>query len=491
MLFNSGIFIFLFLPVAVLVYRGLLAGGLTVSARAWLVVASLFFYAWWKLEYLPILLASIGVNYALGVAIVRRSGDGAGVSPRLILVLGLLFNLGLLGYFKYAAFAVDVVNSIAGSGIQFDALVLPLAISFFTFQQIAYLVDCYQGKAEEYHFLNYCVFVSFFPQLIAGPIVHHSQMMPQFDAVARGEGRGGRRMAVQGLFIFSVGLFKKVCIADSFAVFADVGYASDSLTWADAWMTSLSYTLQLYYDFSGYSDMAIGGALLFGIRLPVNFLSPYRATSIREFWRRWHITLSTWLRDYVFIPVGGSRLGRLLTLRNLLLTFLVGGIWHGAGWTFIIWGLLHGVAIVVHRVWTDSGRALPSWLAWPLTFTFVSLAWVFFRAPDVSSALDMLATMASPDARGLSATYLYSALSSYQNPLFAALVTALNTSLLGIMPLMILATLLVRNTVELSGYEQGSAPLGTVKVVLSALLFTFAVLFILAGTPSAFLYFNF
>lgn len=489
MLFNSTIYIFLFLPVTVLLYRGLVALGWTLLARSWLVAASLFFYAWWKLEYLPILVGSMLVNYVLGRNILGRNGT---LSARAALIAGLVFNLGLLGYFKYAGFLVDIVNDFSGASFGFEALALPLAISFFTFQQIAYLVDCYQGKAEEYHFINYAVFVTFFPQLIAGPIVHHRQMMPQFDAVGRGERQADRGlMGIQGLFIFSVGLFKKVCIADSFAVFADVGYASGSLTWADAWMTSLSYTFQLYYDFSGYSDMAIGAALLFGIRLPVNFLSPYRATSIRDFWRRWHMTLSTWLRDYVFIPAGGSRLGRVLTLRNLMLTFLVGGIWHGAGWTFVLWGLMHGIAMVVHRLWTDSGRALPRGLAWLLTFSFVSLAWVFFRAPDVSTALGMLSTMFSPDAEGLSATYLYSVLASYPNPVFSAWATALNTALPLVLPLMVLATLIIPNSIELSGYSAGSRVVSTPKVVLSALLFTFAALFILAGQPSAFLYFDF
>ena len=492
MLFNSSIFIFVFLPLVVVVYRSLIVHGLTAAARFWLVIASLYFYAYWKLSYLPLLLASIFVNYVLGLLIIRARENGSRGSSRAILAAGLFFNLGLLGYFKYAAFIVEVANTAAGTGFQFDALVLPLAISFFTFQQIAYLVDCYKGVAHEYNFLNYCVFVSFFPQLIAGPIVHHSEMMPQFEAVQRGQALAhGKLATMQGLLIFSVGLFKKVCLADSFAVFADVGYASDSLSWADAWMTSLSYTMQLYYDFSGYSDMAIGAALLFGIRLPVNFMSPYRATTIREFWRRWHITLSRWLRDYVFIPLGGSRIGRLMTLRNLFITFLVGGVWHGAGWNFIIWGSLHGLAIVVHRLWSDNGRRLPSWAAWCLTFSFVSLAWVFFRAPDVDAAQKMLRALFSPDATGMSPEYLYSVLTGYENPVFSALVTLLNTSLLWIMPPVILATLFARDVVELSGYRQGSVPLSTAKVILSAILFFLAAVFILAGTPSVFLYFNF
>jgi alginate O-acetyltransferase complex protein AlgI len=493
MLFNSAIFIFAFLPLVLLGYRGLLAAGLVTTSKVWLVAASLYFYAYWKIEYLPILLTSILVNYQLGRLICRQEAGSGWGGRKGLLCLGLAFNLSLLGYFKYAGFLLEIATALGAGEFSFEALVLPLAISFFTFQQIAYLVDCYSGKASEYQFINYCVFVCFFPQLIAGPIVHHRQMMPQFESLAGGvkDSNKDNRLILQGLVIFSIGLFKKVCVADSFAIFADVGYSAQSLSQLEAWMTSLSYTFQLYYDFSGYSDMAIGAALLFGIKLPVNFLSPYRAGNIRDFWRRWHITLSTWLRDYVFIPLGGSRSALSLTLRNLMITFLVGGIWHGAGWTFIMWGALHGSAMLIHRLWVEVARPMPIFLGWFLTFNFVNITWVFFRAPDFDSALDVLTAMFVPAQFDISSQYLYSALVLADNPLFSIVVTGLNNAVLWLAPVMILVTVLTRNTIELSRYANDSDSLPTGVVLLSALGFTVATIFILAGNPSAFLYFNF
>ncbi|MFV8818720.1 MBOAT family O-acyltransferase [Haliea sp. E17] len=490
MLFNSTTFLFLFLPLVVLAYHCLLRLGRAGAAKAWLVIASLYFYAYWKLEYLPLLLLSIVVNYYLGIALAKtREGRGhAGA----LLGLGLFFNLGVLAYFKYAGFLLELFNALGGSDFSMAALVLPLAISFFTFQQIAYLVDCYKGFAHEYGFVNYCVFVTFFPQLIAGPIVHHKQMMPQFAAVAAGGNSvAGSALAAQGLFIFALGLFKKVCVADSFAPLADAGFSQAVLSRSDAWLTSLSYTFQLYYDFSGYSDMAIGAALLFGIRLPVNFLSPYRASSIREFWRMWHITLSTWLRDYVFIPLGGSQSGTRKTLRNLLLTFLVGGIWHGAGWTFIVWGGMHGLAMVVQRLWSTFARPMPRWLGWLLTFNFINITWVFFRAPDLATAQRIIGAMFSPADSGLSGVLLYQAMQQADNPLYSIVVGGLNLSLLWLAPLVLLATVFARNSMEQSGYDAGAIALPNWKIVIAACAFALAVLFLLAGSPSVFLYFNF
>jgi D-alanyl-lipoteichoic acid acyltransferase DltB (MBOAT superfamily) len=273
---------------------------------------------------------------------------------------------------------------------------LPLAISFFTFQQIAYLVDSYRQETKEYDFLNYALFVTFFPQLIAGPIVHHKEMMPQF-AKTRNKVKNYRNI-VMGLFIFSMGLFKKVVVADTFAILASPGFeASSNLSMYDAWLTSLSYTFQLYFDFSGYADMAIGLALLFNIRLPVNFNSPYKATNIQDFWRRWHITLSRFLRDYVYIPLGGNRKGGFRTYNNLMATFIIGGLWHGAGWTFVFWGFLHGLALIIQRLWSRLGIKLWTWLAWFITFNFVNITWVFFRAKEWDDAIKVLSSMLSLD----------------------------------------------------------------------------------------------
>ncbi len=318
-----------------------------------------------------------------------------------ILTFGVVSNLTLLGYFKYSDFFIANLNNGLALNIEPLNLALPLAISFFTFQQIAYLVDSYRLETQEYDFLNYAVFVTFFPQLIAGPIVHHKEMMPQFANI-RTKVINYKNIAL-GLFIFSIGLFKKVIIADTFSVWSTNGFdLATSLTLLQAWGTSLSYTFQLYFDFSGYTDMAIGLALLFNIKLPINFNSPYKATNIQEFWRRWHITLSRFLRDYIYFPLGGSRKGRYRTYENLMATFVLGGLWHGAGWTFIFWGLLHGTALVIHRLWNQLGLRLWAWLGWFITFNFINISWVFFRAKEWTDAIKVISAMFSLNAITLS-----------------------------------------------------------------------------------------
>ncbi len=391
MLFFSFEYIFFFLPIAVAVYFWLCSRRLTLAAQGWLVFASLFFYSWWDVSYLPVILASILVNWGLSATIHGRKTNGHG-GHRAALTFGICCNLAFLGYFKYTDFLIGNVNHAFGSGIETLGLVLPLAISFFTFQQIAFLVDSYQGVVRERKFLNYCLFVTFFPQLISGPIVHHKEMMPQFAAL-KNKVADFRNIA-RGLVIFSIGLFKKVLIADTFAIWAINGFdKAEQLTLLEGWVTSLCYTLQLYFDFSGYMDMALGAALLFNIRLPINFDSPYKARSIQEFWRRWHITLSRFLRDYLYIPLGGNRRGEGRAFGNLVITFLLGGLWHGAGWTFIFWGFLHGVAAALHRAWRRAGFALPAPAAWALTFLFVNFAWVFFRAKEWDDAMKVIQAM--------------------------------------------------------------------------------------------------
>ncbi len=336
-------------------------------------------------------------NYVIGNSLnTKKEENKKSFSKKSILIFGIVANLSLLGYFKYADFFIENFNIVAQTNINLFNLLLPLAISFFTFQQIAYLVDSYRQETKEYDFLNYALFVTFFPQLIAGPIVHHSEMMPQFankwNAVKK------YRNIALGLFIFSIGLFKKVVIADTFAVWASAGFdTATTLNLFEAWATSLSYTFQLYFDFSGYTDMAIGIALLFNIKLPINFNSPYKARNIQDFWRRWHITLSRFLRDYVYIPLGGNKISSFRTYSNLLATFVIGGLWHGAGWTFIFWGFLHGMALVIHRAWSNLGFKMWTWLAWLITFNFVNIAWVFFRAKEWDDAVRVLGAMFSLD----------------------------------------------------------------------------------------------
>jgi D-alanyl-lipoteichoic acid acyltransferase DltB (MBOAT superfamily) len=364
---------------------------LVLAAKIFLVIASLFFYGYWNYIYVPLILLSIFVNYGVGVSLVN-SDNIKKISSKTILAFGIVFNLGLLGYFKYTDFFLENFNGIFGTNIPLPHIILPIGISFFTFTQIAFLVDAYRKEAKEYNIFNYMLFVTYFPHLLAGPILHHKEMMPQF-ASKYNYIRNYRNIAL-GLFIFSIGLFKKVVIADTFAVWANAGFDSaTTLNLIEAWATSLSYTFQLYFDFSGYTDMAIGISLLFNIKLPINFNSPYKALSIQDFWRRWHITLSRFLRDYLYIPLGGNRKGNTRTYINLITTFLLGGLWHGAGWTFIVWGLLHGIALSIHRVWQSLGFKLNKVLAWFITFNFINITWIFFRAKDFESAMKVLGSM--------------------------------------------------------------------------------------------------
>jgi D-alanyl-lipoteichoic acid acyltransferase DltB (MBOAT superfamily) len=390
MLFNSYEFLLIFLPLVLLAYHGLLATRTPGSALSLLVASSLFFYGWWNPHYLVLILASIAVNYACYLGI-RRLSQPRG---KLLLTLGIVFNLGLLGYFKYAGFFAGNVGELLGLDMPALAIVLPLAISFFTFQQIAFLVDAHRGLVGETGLREYMLFVLFFPQLIAGPIVHHAEMMPQFTADRVRDQRAHR--FASGLTLFTLGMVKKVLVADSLAPFvAEVYDATDGqvFTAPDIWLASLAYTLQLYFDFSGYSDMAIGLALMFGIQLPLNFNSPYKARSIIDFWRRWHMTLSRFLKDYLYIALGGNRKGRANRYRNLLVTMVLGGLWHGANWTFVAWGTLHGLYLVVNHFWRYlvRGRFDHSVFyrgsAWLITLFAVTNAWVMFRAQSWEQAM--------------------------------------------------------------------------------------------------------
>ncbi|WP_149726177.1 MBOAT family O-acyltransferase [Campylobacter concisus] len=385
MLFNSYAFIFVFLPLVFFVYFFLNKKRLSTLAKAFLVSASLFFYAYWSVYYLPILLGSIVFNFLVSKFLAKHQSKA-------ILIFGIVCNLALLGYFKYADFLISNLNAIANTNLGLLHIALPLALSFVTFQQIAYLVDSYNKQTKENSFLNYCLFITFFPQLIAGPIVHHKEMMPQF--ANKFNLIKNYKFIALGLFVFSIGLFKKSVVADIFSIFANAGFDVErNLTFLQAWTTSLSYTFQLYFDFSGYCDMAIGLALLFNIRLPINFNSPYKALNIQDFWHRWHITLSRFLRDYIYIPLGGNRKGQYRTYLNLFLVFLIGGLWHGAAWTFVVWGALHGFAIVIHRCWQKLNFKLNKIIAWIITFNFVNFTWIFFRAKSFEDAMKVIRGM--------------------------------------------------------------------------------------------------
>lgn len=492
MLFSSWEFILCFLPVAFFVYFQLVRLRLVTAAKVWLVAASLFFYAYWNLDYLALIVGSMLVNFAIGSGLARGAASAAPrVSRRALLAVGVAANLGLLGYYKYTDFLLANLNAAFGAGFQLPGIVLPLAISFFTFQQISYLVDSYQGETAEYDFLNYALFVTFFPQLIAGPIVHHREMMPQFasrwNLVVR------HRNVLIGLFIFGIGLFKKVAIADTFAVWADAGFDGGApLDFYAAWATSLSYTFQLYFDFSGYCDMAIGAALLFNIRLPINFNSPYKALDIQDFWRRWHITLSRFLRDYLYIPLGGNRCSTARVHLNLMATFVLGGLWHGASWMFVIWGAMHGVALVVHRLWRRLGRALPAPAAWLLTFLFVNAGWVFFRAESLADARRVLGGMVDfGSASGGAVASIPTERLAWGGWLMDHLLATLPAGLAAQAPVYAAAAAAFVILSRRNACEWMNAPIGALRLAGGALLFTVGLYFTLAATSPVFLYFNF
>jgi alginate O-acetyltransferase complex protein AlgI len=382
-LFNSYEFLLAFLPLVVAGYFAINRRWKPAVGNAWLVAASIFFYAWWRAEYVALLAVSTAVNYAIGRGIVRRASRG--LPTRALLVAGIAFDLLLLSYFKYANFFVENVAALLGTAAARIDVILPIGISFFTFTQIAFLVDAHKRRAEEPDPVNYALFVTYFPHLLAGPILHHREMMPQFaDATNK---RVDWDNVARGLLLLAIGLAKKVLIADPLALQANYAFASViPLTFGDAWFGILCYTMQIYFDFSGYTDMALGMALMMNIRLPRNFDSPYRRRNLQEFWRHWHMTLTRFLRDYVYIPLGGNRRGEAWTAGAILITFVLGGLWHGANWTFVLWGLANGVGLAVLRIWSRAGIRLPALGAWALTFLFVNGAWVLFRAPDLAAA---------------------------------------------------------------------------------------------------------
>ncbi|VAW91960.1 Probable poly(beta-D-mannuronate) O-acetylase [hydrothermal vent metagenome] len=389
MLFNSYEFIVLFLPISLIIFFVLGRYYSNHYAIFWLVATSLFFYGWWNPNYLILICLSIIINYIIGLLITRYNGLGSNNKPLFFVVLGVSFNLLLLGYFKYSNFFLNTINYTVGFDWNLHNVLLPIGISFFTFQQIAYLVDTKTNKTSEHNFLHYSLFVVFFPQLIAGPIVHHRQMLPQFTN--RETYSPTFQNISVGSTIFIIGLFKKVVIADNIAVYVnpvfDMAETGQAINFFQTWTATLGYSLQLYFDFSGYSDMAIGLARLFGVKLPINFYSPYKATSIIDFWQRWHMTLSRFLRDYVYIPLGGNRKGPRRRYINLMLTMVIGGLWHGAAWTFVAWGALHGVFIIINHLWTkialfptNINRWWSVLMARMITFLLVSIAWILFRA---------------------------------------------------------------------------------------------------------------
>lgn len=400
--FNSYLFLFAFLPITLLGYYLTANRGHSRIAIVWLVAASLVFYGWFNPIYVALISISVLINYLFGLILTRYRKN----NQRLVIILCITFNILLLGYFKYTNFFVGAINTLFHSDFPLDTIILPLAISFFTLQQITYLVDIYRDKISQHSFLDYCLFITFFPKLISGPIVRFSEMMPQ--VIKDHMPHVTKENVAIGLTVLCLGLFKKLILADSIGAYAnpvfDAAANGTAISFFNGWIGALSYTFQLYFDFSGYCDMAIGAALMFGIRLPLNFYSPYKATSIIDFWRRWHMTLSRFLRDYLYIPLGGNRKGLPRQMMNLLVVMAIAGLWHGAGLTFIIWGALHGLYLAVNHGWRrlrqkfgktpEKTSRLGMMVSILFTFIMVTLAWVFFRATSVGAATGILKGMA-------------------------------------------------------------------------------------------------
>lgn len=378
MIFSTPVFIFIFLPITIISYYIIINSKFNKYSGLFICLSSLVFYSWSKPEYIFVILFSTVINYYIGIGIINTN------NKKFLYICGLVFNIIYLGYFKYINFAINNLNNIFDISLPVYEIILPIGISFFTFQQIAWITDIFTSKFEKFstNFIDYCCFILFFPQLLAGPIVHHHEMMPQFSSVSSKKINWNN--IFNGIILFSIGLAKKVMIADNLApIVAEFFDKSHSLSFMEALLGSLSFTFELYFDFSGYCDMALACALFFNIKLPINFNSPYKATNIQDFWRRWHITLSRWLKEYIYIPLGGNRIGTAKTLRNLLMTFLLGGLWHGAAWTFIGWGGAHGLALVTHRLWQKTGIQLNRILSCIITFIFINMAWILFRSRDL------------------------------------------------------------------------------------------------------------
>ena len=387
MVFSSYIFICAFLPVVIIVYY-LLSG---LSSEKWqkgfLVLASLFFYGYYNTSYLLLIIGSIAVNYILALFIKNSGEQHSERKKNAALVCGILFNVALIGYFKYYDFFVDNINHIFGTDFVLKNILLPLGISFFTFQQLSFLISVYKEEESVGNLLDYSVFVTFFPQLVAGPIVLYSEMIPQFKEKSRRFFNS--QSFARGIYFFTIGLFKKAVLADSLAVFADNGYMVGDLGLLASWTTAVAYTLQIYFDFSGYSDMAIGLGWMFNIEIPFNFLSPYKSRSISEFWRKWHITLGRALSMYIYKPLGGNKKGLFNTCINLMITFLISGLWHGAAWTFVVWGALHGAFVVIERIFGELLDKIPDAIRIFLTFIIVNFLWVLFRANSFDQAMQI------------------------------------------------------------------------------------------------------
>jgi D-alanyl-lipoteichoic acid acyltransferase DltB (MBOAT superfamily) len=471
MTFNSATYIFLFLPVAILGFWLLSRAGRPNAPRLWLLAVSLVFYGLFDWTLVPMLMVSLAFNHVISRLI--RPGPTDGKNRKHWLVAGIALNLCALAGFKYTDFFIQNLNVLFASGFDLWNLMLPLGISFITFQQIAYLVQRYRGQLEQHDWLDYALMVIFFPKIISGPIADPKALLPQFKACIQAQPNWDR--LALGLYLFAIGLVKKTLFGDMLSVIVQSGYdATASLSGLEAWITSLAYTFQLYFDFSGYTDMALGSALMLNIALPQNFNSPYKATNFQDFWRRWHITLSLWLRDYLYIPLGGNRGAEWRVHTNLLITFLLGGLWHGAAWTFVLWGAVHGLGNSVNRLWKRTGLNLPRIPAIALTFLVVNLAWVPFRAPSLNDALNVFRGMLG--LNGWSGLTAFESVSSMDQALTVLLGT-LGAAIIWLAPS--------------SAQQSERFSPNRRRAVFTAALLVVGLIFINSSIPKEFLYFDF
>lgn len=487
MLFNSYIFILCFLPITLISYYILNHKGKYEMGKSCLLVMSLWFYGYFHISYMVLLCISILANY-LFMHLMSKQMSG---SKRKLLLLGaVLLDVGILFYYKYFDFFLDNVNAILGTTFPLQGLLLPLGISFFTFQQLSLVIDCYRGKADNYSLLDYAAYVTFFPQLIAGPIVLHSELIPQLNDESKKKINYDN--LAKGLYGFSLGLAKKVLIADTFSKIVTVGYSDiPALDTTNALITILCYTFQVYFDFSGYCDMALGLGYMFNITLPVNFHSPYKAASITEFWDRWHMTLTRFFTQYVYIPLGGNRKGKLRTYLNTLIVFCISGVWHGANWTFILWGSIYGVLMVLNKIFVKPLEKIPRCIRWGITFAIVNLLWVYFRADSIADAHLMFRQLFTGGFGGVSHTMteafgeLTEIRMLYHLGLGSLLEEFPYIPLLAFIGIILVAVVGMRNTQEKLEKFTPSMP----KLCVTAVLTIWCVLS-LAGV-SEFLYFNF
>jgi len=497
LLFNSYVFLLLFLPTTWILYRMACNTRCANFPIIILVAASIIFYSYWNPKFSSLIGLSIAINFCLGRVIMYNFKNNH--VARYSMYFGVALNLFLIGYFKYANFFMYNLTTVFGWSWTAKDIFLPLGISFFTFQQIAYLVDCYKGLAGQYKLIHYALFVTFFPQLIAGPIVRYDQIMPQFTKTKTFE--LSYKNLVLGLSLFSLGLFKKLFIADTLALWVTAVFDSaSSLSFFEAWGGALCYTFQIYFDFSGYSDMAIGLGWLFNIDLPINFDSPYKSTSISEFWRRWHISLSTFLRDYLYIPLGGNRKGGIRRYSNLMVTMLLGGLWHGASWNFVLWGGLHGLYLWVNhgfrRVFqNDVHSPLSKILGWGSTFFAVVIAWVLFRAPSLSRATEILWGMMGKNGFVLPPHWVpFAALQERLEDMGIKLIFKQDWTFSGprkdhLFVLLVLAMSIVISLCFKNSYQYVVSNNRSFNYVVCAILLVISLLFI--NKPSEFLYFQF